>query len=459
MTSLEETIKQSRFITVEGNRNSGKSTFIFYLLTEVLNSKASIFSPIEDTLFERKLRIIKKNFKVFNDLTSRLKFFFLDDNWLEAKQLYGFDYFRTELERLIKESSTDIIYLHRFGEFFELQDLKEIEPTLSHIMKIAEEEDKKLFFSINTQSPIYPTMGAALKDFSDIELLIKEISLKERVIKVQTSVTPLFHDKYLFVSSNNILVLMPYDETEIKLLKEKVKILLISDNEHLQKFFSYVFKNEKLIDFNILETLPSKYSEIIPDIDLILLNTENEKLKIELPQFIKENKLSTKIFFLSNKNYIREIDKQLFYKQGYKQIFSKDFSFEEIIFAIEKEIGKFFYLEKFEKIIKNEPLFKGKTKTIYTDKKEFFKKIKLLINNNIYFTLFVYELFSDFETIDFKELIRDDDSIYIDKENRQIILLCINSRARIEKIIEDRLKKQNLKFKKLKHLEAQEVKL
>ncbi|NPA81953.1 MAG: hypothetical protein GXO31_05040, partial [Epsilonproteobacteria bacterium] len=316
MTSLEETIKQSRFITVEGNRNSGKSTFIFYLLTEVLNSKASIFSPIEDTLFERKLRIIKKNFKVFNDLTSRLKFFFLDDNWLEAKQLYGFDYFRTELERLIKESSTDIIYLHRFGEFFELQDLKEIEPTLSHIMKIAEEEDKKLFFSINTQSPVYPTMGAALKDFSDIELLIKEISLKERVIKVQTSVTPLFHDKYLFVSSNNILVLMPYDETEIKLLKEKVKILLISDNEHLQKFFSYVFKNEKLIDFNILETLPSKYSEIIPDIDLILLNTENEKLKIELPQFIKENKLSTKIFFLSNKNYIREIDKQLFYKQG-----------------------------------------------------------------------------------------------------------------------------------------------
>ncbi len=101
MTTLEELIKKSKILTVEGNRNSGKSTFIFYLAMEIYKENITVFSPIEDTLFERKLKIIKKNFKIFEKLTERLKFYFLDESWLQSKQLYGFDFFREELERLI----------------------------------------------------------------------------------------------------------------------------------------------------------------------------------------------------------------------------------------------------------------------------------------------------------------------------------------------------------------------
>ncbi len=461
MTSLEDIIKTSQFITIEGKRNSGKSTFIFYSLIEILKSNMTVFSPIEDTLFERKLKIIKKNFEIFQNLTSRLKFFFLEENWLQIKQLYGFDYFREEMEKLIKESSTNIIYFHRFGEFFELQDIKEIEPTLSYIMKTAQKENKKLIFSINTQSPVYKTIGATLKDFSDITLAIKELSLNERIIEVQTSVTPLFHNKYYFLSSKNILALMPYNENEIKMLKDKVKILLISKNRELQKFFQYLFQNEHSIDFNIMETMPTLYTKIIPDIDLLLFNDENEKLKIEIPQFIKMNNLKTKIFFLSNKDYFREIDKQILYSQGYTAVFSKNFAFEELIFAMEKESGKFFYFDKFDKIVKNKTLYEGINRVIYENKDDFFRKIKLFVENSIYFTIFVYELSldTDFNLINLKEIIRDYDSIYIDKKSGQIILLCINSRPRIKKIVEKRFKKQNIQVKSIKIIEAQDIKI
>ncbi len=461
MTSLEDIIKTSHFITIEGKRNSGKSTFIFYSLIKILKSDMTVFSPIEETLFERKLKIIKKNFEIFKNLTSRLKFFFLEDNWLQIKQIYGFDYFREEMEKLIKESSTNIIYFHRFGEFFELQDIKEIEPTLSHIMKTAQKENKKLIFSINTQSPVYKTIGATLKDFSDITLAIKEISLNERIIEVQTSVTPLFHNKYYFLSSKNILDLMPYNEHEIKILKDKIKILLISKNTELQKFFQYLFQNEQSIDFNIMETIPTFYTKIIPDVDLLLFNDENEKLKIEIPQFIKMHNLKTKIFFLSNKDYFREIDKQILYNQAYTAVFSKNFSFEELIFAMEKESGRFFYFDKFDKIVKNKTLYGGVNRVVYENKDDFFNKIKILVENNIYFTIFVYELSLDtnLDLIDLKELIRDYDFIYIDKDSLQIILLCINSKPKIKTIIEKRFKQQNIQVKNIKIIEAQDVRI
>ncbi len=327
-------------------------------------------------------------------------------------------------------------------------------------MKIAQQEDKKLIFSINTQSPVYKTIGATLKDFSDITLLIKESSLNERIIEVQTSITPLFHNKYYFVSSNNLLIFMPYNEKEIKILKNKIKIALVSHNEKLQHFFQYIFRNEYLIDFNIIEISLEKYPEILPNLDILILNSDSEKLKIEIPNFIKENNLKTKLFFISEKDYFRETDKQIFYSQGYSNVFSKNFSFEELIFNIEKESGKFFYFDKFDKIVKNETLYKGIKQTIYTNQKEFFKKIKIFIENGIYFTIFSYQILTEnFDKIDFQKLIRDYDSIFIDREQKQTILLCVNSRPRIKKIIQERFKQQKIEFKEIKVIEAQDIKI
>ncbi len=460
MTSLEDLIKKSKILTIEGDRNSGKSTFIFYLITEILKEDMTVFSPIEDSLFERKLKIVKKNFNIFKNLTSRLKFFFLDESWLESKQLYGFDFFREEMKKLIQNSASPIIYLHRFGEFFELQDLKEVEPTLSHLMKITDEEGKKLFFSINAQSPVYNTVSPALRDFSDITLFMKELSINERLINIQSSVVPLFHHKYLFVSSNNLLVLMPYNETEINLLKEKVKIVLVTDNEKLQKFFKYLFEKENFIEFHIFETLPSKYSDILGDIDLLLLNSENDRLKIEIPEFIKRNSLKTKVFYLSNKNIYRLIDEQLSYKQGFKKVFTKNFHFEDLVFSIEKEIGKFFYFDKFEKIIKNSTLYENFNQLVFYNKGDFFKKIKIYISNNIYFTLFIYKItWGNLKSVKPQNLVRDYDSILIDEKESQIIFLCLNSRILIKDILEKRLKNENLEFKEVKHLEAQDIEL
>ncbi len=460
MTTLEELLKKSSIITIEGNRNSGKSTFVFYLMKEIFNDSVTVFSPIEDTLFERKLKIIKKNFKIFEDLSSRLKFFFLDESWLETKQLYGFDFFREELERLIKNCADKYIYLHRFGEFFELQDLKEVEPTLAHIMKVAQEENKKLIFSLNAQSPVYNKISPALKDFSDVTLFMKEVSLNERVVEVTTSVTPLFYHKYLFISSNNVLAFMRYDEEEIKLLKEKNRIVLLSTNPYLQKFFKYIFEKEEVIDFHIAESFPERYGEILKDIDLLLLNSEDNRIKIEVPEYIKRNSLKTKVFYLSNKEIYREIDKHISYKQGFDKVFSKNFGFEDMIFSIEKELKRFFYFDKFEKIIRNKTLYEEIGESIYYDKKKFFKKLKIYTTNRIFFTVFIYKIENkNIKEINFANLIRDYDSIYIDEKNLQIIVLAVNSRAIIKNILEERLKKENISFKEIKHMEAPEIKL
>ena len=460
MTSLEDLIKKSKILTIEGNRNSGKSTFIFYIITEILKESMTVFSPIEDSLFERKLKIVKKNFNIFENLTSNLKFFFLDEDWLESKQLYGFDFFRVEMEKLIQNSVSSIIYLHRFGEFFELQDLKEVEPTLSHLMKIAERENKKLFFSINSQSPVYNSVSPALRDFSDITLFMKEQSINERLIEIQSSVMPLFHHKYLFISSNNLLVLMPYDENEINLLKEKVKIVLVTDNKKLQKFFKYIFEKENFIEFHIFESFPSQYSKILADIDLLLLNSENNRLKIEIPEFIKRNSLKTKVFYLSNKDSYRLMDEQMSYKQGFKKVFTKNFHFEDLVFSIEKEIGKFFYFDKFEKIVKNSTLYENLNQMVFYNKSDFFKKIKIYLSNNIYFTIFIYKItWGNIKSINVQNLIRDHDSILIDNKESQIIFLCLNSRTLIKDILEERLKKENLEFKEIKQIQAQDIEL
>ena len=58
-------LKESESIVIEGDKKIGKSTFAFYLASQ-LQTPFSVLSPISSNKLSRKIESLKKNFNNFS---------------------------------------------------------------------------------------------------------------------------------------------------------------------------------------------------------------------------------------------------------------------------------------------------------------------------------------------------------------------------------------------------------
>ncbi len=200
-----------------------------------------------------------------------------------------------------------------------------------------------------------------------------------------------------------------------------IKIALFSDSEDIKKLNYYLFSGVDGIDYNTIDKL-SKYDlDDVDEMDIIVFNKDDETLKEMLLDNIKLKSLPTKFFLISNKSYLRQKDILKEHVNGVDQLLKLDFFLEDYILSMERYLKNNFYSSRLLEL-------KDDSKVILNSKDSFEKEIRDLIEQRIFFSLFNFKYDSeiDIDSYNIRKIVREHDTIYIDKESKEITFLLLN---------------------------------
>jgi hypothetical protein len=214
---------------------------------------------------------------------------------------------------------------------------------------------------------------------------------------------------------------------ELSLLNERVssakniQVAQFSDSEDIKKLNYYLFSEVSDIDFYTVDSLTEDELQEMDEMDVIVFNKDNEKLKEMLLLNIKAKNLNTKFFLISNKDYLRQKDILKEHINGVDKYLKIDFFLEDYILSMEKFLRSNFYSKR---LLSHED---AKDVLMY-DKKKFKAKIDELIEKRIFFSTFSYKFDSemDIEGYNIKKIVRECDLICIDKKKSELTFLLLN---------------------------------
>lgn len=201
---------------------------------------------------------------------------------------------------------------------------------------------------------------------------------------------------------------------------QNIKIALITDNNDLRKLNYYLLKDVNDVDYFTFDD-GNVDMDLIEEMDIIIYSKEDDTIKNEILHHIKAKNLKTKFMMISDKPYLRQKDILQEHINGVDKLMKMDFFLEDYILSIEKYLHTNFYSKRVLDLPDLEEV-------ITHDKKVLKKRINDLIQRKIYFSLFRYNYHSeiDIDEYNLKKTVREHDTIYIDKENGQILFLLMN---------------------------------
>ncbi len=214
---------------------------------------------------------------------------------------------------------------------------------------------------------------------------------------------------------------------ELSLLEEKyryaknIQVALFSDLEDIKKLNYYLFADVKDVDYYTIDTLSESDIDDIDDMDIIVFNKNDEKLKEMLLHNIKAKNLPTKFFVITNKSYLRQKDILREHISGVDKLLKMDFFLEDYILSMEKYLRSNFYSKR---LLAHE----DEKEIIITDKELFEQKKTILLTKKIFFSLFTYEFDSevDINSYNIRKIVRECDLILVDKKRKIITFLLLN---------------------------------
>jgi len=200
---------------------------------------------------------------------------------------------------------------------------------------------------------------------------------------------------------------------------KEANIALITDDEEFKKLNYFIFSDVEGINYSTIDRPYDKDLSILSEMDLIIFNKADEKLEELILKNIHRKNLSTKfIHIVDNKNY-RRVDFLNEYLLGVSKIIKLEDELEEYIFEIQKELRNNFYSKRLNQIEQNK---------ILSQKDKFEKKINSLIEKRVFFTKLRFKFDSDLDIFEYnlKKVIRQRDTIYIDKDSHEIYFLMLD---------------------------------
>jgi len=449
---LNNLIKKSQVIILEGARQSGKLTFALFTVKYLLQKNALIISATEKKLFQRKADAIYNRFQSLRTLEKKTDLLLLKTEWNTLKEEYSYQLFRDELRRIFSETPREVVIFHRFGLFFEFQDRFEIETMFRTVVDLAEEYNKQVIFTISTASDNYDYMNNIMCDFSDLTLDMTEPNLNERDIQIVHSMHKVDQEKYLIKGSDKTLILESGEDSldtriandtvtqtyEQVAYKNKFRVLLVAKDNQKSEAYSivkYLLSNKKMFEITYLSSIYDVPQNFDAKPDLLFLFIERNDAVPEIFEGFKKALPSSKSFAFFPQEFIRGADRRDLHKTGIDEIFSIYFQLDDLIIAMEKASQNYFYEEALKNIKFNAHVFDRKA--------SFDSIIGSAYENAIFFSLFVYSV----ETNDESNLTlgRQNDFIFHDKENKKIYYLALNTREFIADIIAYRLQEKGYK--------------
>ena len=433
--NLIEILQKSDIILIEGESKSGKLTFALYSYSQNEKiDKVIILSSIQKKLMEKRINSLKNlNNEKLNQLLETIELFCLKENWLEIKASYGFDFIYEDIERIILNSKSDAVILHRPDLMFSHDEYDYARLFLEKFIEIANNNGKKIF--ITSEKDHFIT--EFLENYTDISLIIEKYP-NIRKILIKHSLYPIDTNEYKFILENKKFILEKLSQKEtIKTQSQQIDfskktLLLVSEDERFININKYLFENYFEID--IASNLSEVINKITQKPDIVIYQDNHPLTDFSICNTIKKLSQNSKIIFILNKEYIRTEDKMDATQLGCCEIFPKFFNLEEYILTIEKSINHFFYSNK----IKLLPLQK-----IATNYENFCKNIQSLYKERIFFSVIETKEFN-------KEIIkklRNHDILFINEKNNYLYLALINvTKEMFEKRLKEKLQLKNYHF-------------
>ena len=217
------------------------------------------------------------------------------------------------------------------------------------------------------------------------------------------------------------------------------KILLISKSKRVHKIHQYLLSDIADILLDISDNTVTTISKILAGPDIIIYNPDDEnKVDLSVCEIVRENKLDSKLFYLSNKLFIRQEDRSMAHHNGCDEIFAITHQITDYLIVLEKYLYKRFYTERLLQFEKPDSF------TLFEAESDLQEAIMRMIELRLYFTVFIYYAEKDeiIPLLLYKTLNRGGDYAYIDSEKNQVYLLCLNTTKEDGKAIYHRLKNQ-----------------
>lgn len=407
--NFDEIVQKSEIILIEGGKKQGKLSLALY---KCENEKTVIFSAYNKPIFLKRLSAISnlKDDKIQNVL-SKLKFFTLKEDWLEYKIKYGYDFLLEDIKRIIKEYNPKNVIFHRLDMIFGSHINDNTSIFMEKLISLKENFDCKFFITVipNEENE---TIIETIEDFSDLNIEIKKE--KERIIYIKNSIFPVTPDKYFFKYENDKIKIYPV-EIQIKSSKN-IHILLITDKKELIELHQYIF-GKKGFFIDIATSMSDTINKILSGPDIIIYNPKDEKLDLSVCNTIKQQKIPSKLIYITQSEYVRMEDKMKAIESGCYEMFPLNFTLGEYILEIEKMIGTNFYTNILNKLLTNK---------IVNNIKHFCDVIDSMYEERVYFTVLKFK--SDHNPENIRKKLRSTDIIYYDAKTKQYILCLINIR-------------------------------
>ena len=408
---FDEIVNKSEIVLIEGGKKEGKLTLA---LKECKHDKTLIFSAYQKAIFLKRLSAIANlNDNDIQSALSTVKYLTLKEEWIDYKIKYGYDFMLEDIKRAIKENEAKNIIFHRLDLIFGTYITDNVSVFMEKLINIKNELDCKLFITV-VPNEENETIIETIEDFSDLNLEIKKD--KNRIINIKNSVFPVKPDKYSFIYKNEQLEIKPIgDELPVS---ANINILLITDKKELIDLHKYIF-SKKGFFIDVATSMTDTINKILSNPDVIIYNPKDEQLDLSVCHTIKQQKLSSKLIYITQSDYVRAEDKMKAIESGCYEMFPLNFSLASYILEMEKMLGNNFYTSVLNKLSTNK---------IFNELKHFCKIIDSLYEEKIYFTILKSHSNQTPEIL--KNKLRETDIVFYDSTNKTFIIALINIRVK-----------------------------
>ena len=408
---FEETIEKSEVTLISGGKKLGKLTLA---LKHCSSDKTLIISGYQKPIFIKRLNAVANlEDDDIQAALSNISYLTLKEDWLEYKIKYGYEFIVEDINRAISIHEPKNVIFHRLDLMFGSHVSDNISIFMEKLLLIKDKHECKYFITTIPNSETEEVVET-IEDFSDLNLeLTKE---KERIINIKNSIFPVKPDKYYFLYKDGKLDIKPV-ESDIKIDKT-THILLITDKPELISLHKYIF-NKKGFTIDVATSMTDTINKILSGPDIIIYNPKSEDLDLSVCNTIKQQKIASKLIYITQSEYVRSEDKMRALESGCYEMFPLNFSLGEYILEIEKMLNENFYTSILNKLSKNKLISKIEN---------FCEVVNSLYEEKIFFTILKFN--SDKTPEEIRKKLRSTDIIYYNEKTKEYVLCLINIRKR-----------------------------
>jgi len=331
-------IKESDSVVLEGDKKSGKLTFLLHVLKKKYMN-VSIISPLSSNKITKKLETLSKSFLEFKDFKQFLNVYALREDWILLKNEYGFNYLLQDLEYFISTQKNDVIIFHKIGTLFDYADRDLIDNFFNHLLSYGATYKKKLIFTINTDTVNYDLISHYLVESSDLYLKMdKEGDF--RAVEILYALSPILDPIYIFENKNKKLFLFPKEKSGFR--KTNISVIVISKNKVIQKLHKYLLEKPQ-IELTIVDTISSSMEAILKNPDYLIFSQEDEEVNFSICELSSKHNLYTKTLYLINKEFLRVDDRLKAMSRGCIDVVNFQIQKMHYVLELAKYLNNTFY--------------------------------------------------------------------------------------------------------------------